>query len=174
MSKQTVTWLTIVMLTAAAGIGLALWQRNNYAGERANLLAQISNLKQKLSNSMEPEVITTENEAKAGNTVIPVVVFNPRGLFDEDTIDTFRDKIINPMTLYARDKGNQINSFFIETSQVSGEYVVNVIYVDGSYESFLTGGSQGIRWMPECEDGCNFSEAFRQKYPDIANQAGGI
>ncbi len=158
------------MLTAAIGVGLVIWQRNSFADERSQLQAKINRLEEQLN---AKEVITTENEAKAGNTIVPVVVFNPRGLFSDSLVEEFRNKIINPITLYAHDNGNQVNSFFIETSQVEGEYSVNVIYVDGSYEAFLTGGENGIKWVPECMSGCNFSDTFRDKYPDIVRQAEG-
>ena len=48
------------------------------------------------------------------------------------------------------------------------KYTVEVLGISEIYEGFLYGQSDPIEWwLPDCLGGCEFSDEFADKYPEI-------
>lgn len=171
-TKIHVTWITVLLLTIATGIGLFLWQRQQNDDEVAKLSSQLA----AFTNTSNNEAANTDNQSNPNLSAtssiekLPVVVFEPAGLFTDVVIEEFRDQVINPITQYSADIENPVTAFLIETTPIEGEYIVNIIHDNGIYEGFLTGGSEAISWTPQCLDTCNLSETFKSRFPDIAQR----
>lgn len=55
-------------------------------------------------------------------------------------------------------------------SKAEFPYLFNAIYESGGYSGFVIEKKNGqiSWWFPECMNGCNLSQNFKTKYPEIA------
>jgi len=122
---------------------------------------------------VEDEAPSAEEKPAADDAAEgPIVVFQPDGLFSEDDRNLLYQKLINPFIDYYADlEGHPaLVSLSIEKFYDSGyPYGANAIFDEGVTLGFLFGNADGSVdwWVPGCIGGCPFSEAFKDKYPEI-------
>lgn len=184
LSRTSITWLAVSMMIAAAGIGVWMWQRVQNDDEVATLKNQISVFEQNNTNNGQSsptnineddnnsQVSSSGNETNnsVNSSNLPVVIFDPSGLFNDALKQSIKQNITEPMTLYQQYQNQPVVAFHVQTSQVEGEYSVTAIMQNEAYSQFMIGGDKGIKWIPVCMDRCTFSEEFSTKYPDIVSE----
>lgn len=100
----------------------------------------------------------------------PVVVFTPAGLFSDEDREELMERVAQPFFDYHNENGLKFVSMHIEVT--SGRYSYFAIGVDGLSDAstiLIAGTPTGELfepWVPECLETCEFSDAFREKYPD--------
>ncbi|MBW3568626.1 hypothetical protein KY385_00650 [Candidatus Parcubacteria bacterium] len=108
-----------------------------------------------------------------------IVVFEPEGLFSDKEKQELMDKLVNPMVDYHPNTFAAIHiEAYSQDKFVGGEsddkYIVTTIGYEGrgGKGGFLYGSKKrGLEyWVPECQETCEFSEDYRQKYPEVVKK----
>jgi len=163
------------------GIAVYFWQ--NYEKlKSANLNNKISTdvqnkgldeAKKPVENNI-PSTSTPSPTATPSNETKAEVVFTPSGIFTEAERSQLYKKLIDPFLDFQKDTTIQTLTFQIEKKDppVAGyKYSVNYINKGGSNGGLLYGQSTPLEWwLPECLNGCNFSDSFKENYPEIVDQ----
>lgn len=180
LNKVQTSWLAVVMLVAAAGIGAFLWQRNQNDDEVMRLRQQLIDSGIEIAQS-EPtsdaavELAESADE-EAANNCNPSIVHEPTGLFSDTQRMELAGKLSHPLRDYYADESSCPASINISVESESDEYIVHVIFGHDKYTSFLYGDKAADSqpwWFPECLDApCEFSDAFRAAYPEVVEAAG--
>ena len=118
------------------------------------------------------------NDNDTNQVKLPVVVFTPEGLFDDAEKTEISNKLIQPYIDLKKEDGtvNQTVSIHVQhptEGDTNKEYSVDIISEGGAYEGFLYGDSTKTTqpwYEPVCFEGCEFSEAYQQKYPELIEQ----
>lgn len=177
-----VTWLSIVLLVAAAGIGALLWQRQQNDDELASLHQQLSDAGvtttdqsiEDNSNSQSTSPSATAMETV--NNCDPAIVHEPIGLFSHPSRTELTKKLSHPLRDYHAEKSECPASINISVEEGLNEFKVHVIFGHDKYNGFLYGDKTNSTqpwWYPECLDKpCDFSQSYRDKYPEVVDAAG--
>lgn len=145
-------------------------------------------LSQKIDNS-NPPTTTPPQQSLVGPTVTtrspiiptvtsaptskPVVVFQPGGSFDTQTKSQIQSRIVDPFIDYYSETNMPIVSITVEpntkSDPVQFPYLFDAIFTNGGNTGFvITKTNDQINWfVPECMGACQFSNAFKAKYPEI-------
>lgn len=178
MKKQTITWLAITLLVAAAGSGLWLWQRQQNDDEVAalndrieDLRAQTTNQNQAGNNQAQDTQTAPDTTGSAASASAPVV-FDPPGSFSAQLQQTLKDKAISPHHHYSLDQNHLVAAYYVSQSQQANEYAITAIFSggDNEYEGFLVSSNDDLNWTPVCLDQCQFSDEFKATYPEIVER----
>lgn len=105
---------------------------------------------------------------------LPVVSYSREGLLErmensEQERKKLREKLINPFSDYYSEG---LIAIHIEVPENTGEqYAVTAIFANGGTISFIFGqkGESFDYWKPDCMGECQFSDEFKEKYPEISN-----
>lgn len=109
------------------------------------------------------------------------ITFSPELQENAQDMAAIRQRIIEPYIMYQRDlAGTQaLQTLEIATNPNASAkeypFIFTSLFEGGVEESFLI-SRQGdsVNWfVPECLNGCSFSESFRQKYPEIIARSEG-
>lgn len=108
----------------------------------------------------------------AGST--PVVVIESEGSIPPLDLAEIKTRVINPyLDFSATSQPGSLVSFKVSPnlleSKVTYPYMADAVFKNGGNEGFLISKNNGhIDWyLPACLNGCNFSESFKAKYPEI-------
>jgi hypothetical protein len=175
------TLLLIVSTIVLAFVSLFLW--SSYQKEKETT----ASLKKDLSETIEAKQNIDATNIPAATTSLPtatpasskdeaVVVYTPSGQFDTAEKTELQKKLVNPLLDWYKGNNTSTVSLNIEKPNpaIAG-YVYKVTYINegGSNGGFLYGTSKPLEWwLPVCmgPDGCQFSDDFKAKYPEIVKQ----
>lgn len=112
--------------------------------------------------SQEPTSLQTSQDISS-----PVVVYNPPGLFSAGEKEVLNERIVQPQLDYYHDKGISMLSIMIDKKGIAYSYFA--IYQNGNYDNSSINVRAGIidYWVPGCLGPCEFSQSFKDKYPEI-------
>jgi len=178
--------LAVVATALVVGSGIYLWQKSslNAAEQRlqrqaALLQNQLSEFKKERSDSkiIKEPAPTTLPDASS-DIKFPVVVYGRPGLLnntEEGKAEKKRleERLINPYADYYNEDGINLVAMNITVPHNIGEEY-DVVAIFGSKKQYGTHEfGFGKReqeygyWKPDCMGQCDFSEAFKAKYPQI-------
>lgn len=165
-------WIFILIGIVIVLVGISAFLYGQNQGVERNGAATTENANIDSENvltenlSLSP-TITKENEA-------PVVVFEAEGAFPSGVVSQIRSKVVEPFIDFKKDNqpGELVSvqvSLNPHPSKNEFPYLLNAIYKNGGNEGFVIRQTNGvIDWyIPECLNGCQFSEEFSTKYPEI-------
>lgn len=129
---------------------------------------------------IEKEVIReveVENEVsveETNETVFPVIAFERAGLLSDEEREILNKKFVEPyVDYYQVSNDSNILTTVIEVPQELGEpYVIRSVTADGNAGGFLFGlrGGNFNYWTPGCFGGCEFTDEYTQKHPEVIEQ----
>ena len=104
----------------------------------------------------------------------PTVVFTPGGQFSESDRAQLTERLANPFFDFQDEQGQTFLTMNIERS-IEGAYTFTAIAASGvTYQAVINRqGGDFAWWVPDCLDGCQFSDSFAEKYPEIVSQSRG-
>lgn len=147
------------------GQGQGLGQNGAATTENQNESAQNNNISP--TNSAVSPIVTMSTNA-------PAVVIEAEGAFPPQDVMEIKARVIAPYLDYkAEVQPGDLVSFKISQNPHASKnefpYLADAIFKNGGNEGFVIGKTNGhINWyIPECLNGCQFSEAFKAKYPEI-------
>lgn len=129
--------------------------------------------------SITPAVspIVTQNETIATPTTAidesAVVIIESEGNLPKDDISTLKARVIEPYVEYYKTGSQKLATFKVslntQASKIDYPYMADAIFVGGGNEGFLISKKNGQIdwWVPGCIVECQFSDVFKQKYPEI-------
>lgn len=123
--------------------------------------------------SVSPTPIPTALPTQAKqDIVLPVVVYEPSGLFNNKDKEELAKKVIQPYFDYNNEK-EMVFIAIIINKDVSAKYSYMAINKNGGYESSVLTkkNDQFDYWVPDCMGPCEFSQSFKDKYPEIVKLA---
>lgn len=110
------------------------------------------------------------------NVKFPIVQYERPGLLlsNEKELKNLEEKLITPITDYYNEKEINLIAIIITIpTEIGAPYEVDTVSVPGvGTPSFLFGKREldyGY-WTPECMGPCDFSEFFKNKYPQIVEE----
>ncbi|MSU75173.1 MAG: hypothetical protein EXS55_01520 [Candidatus Magasanikbacteria bacterium] len=181
ISNSKVVWkicLTTTIAVCIAGGGVYFWQRADYNVREQKLEQQIDQLKQEnIGLKVTTQPVSTKTLNTSDSIKLPVVVYARPGLLfntEQGRLEkiNLEKKLISPYMDYYNEKQINLISLLITIPENIGEwYGVDAIFRDGMSEGFMFGKREGEYdyWKPDCMGECEFSDAFRKKYPQIVN-----
>jgi hypothetical protein len=140
--------------------------------------------------SLQGKIADLENEGSSGDVPggssdvedldLPVVVYGRPGLLNNTEEgraekEVLEQKLVQPYIDYYNENGVELVALYVTVpAKVGDEYLVLGIFGgEGHYgtEEFLFGVREGEYdyWEPMCMGECEYSDAFRTKYPEIVN-----
>lgn len=187
-SKNALTAMLAVVVTALVfSVGFYFIQGSKSKTVDREIQQQIALLNEQVDKlKKENQELKTakkemhEKTAQAGSSIkLPVVVYGrsgllnntPQGLAEKKILE---QKLIEPYIDYNNQDGTNLVAMYILVPQYTGgEYQITAIFGSekqyGSEEfNFGKREQEYDYWKPECMGPCNFSEAFKAKYPQIA------
>lgn len=179
--------ISVVATAVIVGGGIYLWRKSSLdaAGQKSQqqialLQTQIDELHKDnadLKTIGDKEYvpgITTSPLENLSSIEFPIVVYSAGGLLnntEEGRIEkkNLEEKLIKPYTDYYNEDGIDLVTMNITVPDLRGEYLVDAIFADGVINGFRFGqrGEEYGYWEPLCMGPCDFSEAFKAKYPQI-------
>lgn len=108
------------------------------------------------------------------NVVLPVVVYEPSGLFSPSDKEELNNKVIKPFFDYNNEKETNFIAMVISKRTAEKyEYSFLAINKNGGYmSSVITKQNEKFDyWVPACMDVCEFSQAYKEKYPEVVKLA---
>lgn len=122
--------------------------------------------------------ILTDKQQELLDIDFPIIAYGRPGLLnitDEGLIEKkqLEDKLINPFIDYYNEDGINLVSLHITVpKEVGDSYTVQAIFKTGGTIGFSFGSREQeyAYWQPECMSPCNLSDAYKEKYPEIANE----
>lgn len=191
--SHTGLWVTIVVILSVlffAATGLAVWQflaepktqvgptsgETKLQNEVSRLTEENKQLDEDLADARkrarEDQDQTKENSVSIAE--LPVIVYERAGLLSESELDQVSDeflqKVFEPMAAYALDQGHVLLTVNVEIPEAEGDdYIYSAIYDDGVSEGALYGkrGETLDWWVPACLDECDFTDEFKDNFPDV-------
>jgi len=165
MKNITIIILAIIVFLLLAGLvigGIFYWRQNSEQCPTCSECPICSECPP-CAECPEAEECTSE----------PIVLFTPSGLFTENEKEELQTKLINPFLDYNEDSGYPVLTMDIQKYDDEGwQYTVNAIMETGVTASFLFGeeGKDLDYYFPGCMGPCEFSDEFKEKYPEIVAQ----
>jgi len=106
----------------------------------------------------------------------PFINYVPEGIFTDDEKEQLEERLISPFF----DFNNEDEELYIAliivklgSADNEGDFRFDIQTLDryGNYGGFLYGEGDKLEWwLPDCLDGCDFTEKFEQKYPEIIEE----
>lgn len=189
VQSSKIIWIitiSVVITALIVGSGIYLWGQSSLKTTEQNLQQQIVQLQNQVSElqkeNTDPKSIEQPTASTSSETVIdiqfPVIVYGRPGLLnntEEGRTEKkkLEEKLVHPFTdYYNEDEVNLVAMRITVPQNIGQEY--DVVAIFGSEKQY---GTQqfgfGAReqeynyWEPECMGPCDFSEAFKAKYPLI-------
>lgn len=178
--------VSVVITALIIGGGIYLWQQSNLKNAEQKLkqqLIQLQNQVSELQKENNNSITTKQSSSSAqsestANIQFPVVVYARPGLLNntsEGLIEkkNLEEKLVHPYTDYYNEDGLNLVAMYITVPQnIGGQYDVVAIFGSvkqyGTHEFGFGAREQDYDyWKPECMGPCDFSEAFKAKYPQI-------
>lgn len=168
-----------VVIVLLVGVGAFLFVNSNKdAKEMAQSTTTVTPTSAMQQNEVIPTVvpsvvIPTINEAT-------VVIIESEGSLSQQDISELRARVINPYVDYFKEihTEDQLATFKVivntQASKATYPYLADAITKKGVNEGFVIEKADGhIKWwVPECMNGCNFSDSFKAKYPEVIKAYG--
>lgn len=178
MTKALSIIITIVITALFTGGGVYYWQNSRNTQESQAQNNKIQSLENTISNleknAINPEDIEAEIIApECPDYNLPALSFGRAGLLTETEKTILEEKLINPFIDYYKDMPEELISMDIMVPANPGEkYKITAIFQYENFtprQEFIFGAREADYdyWAPECMNECEFSEAFRAKYPQI-------
>lgn len=178
--------LAIIITLVVVGGGVYLWSQSSLKTTEQKSQQQIVQLQNQVS-ELQKENTDLKTTEQASSTTpsetsvdiqFPVVVYGRPGLLnntEEGLVEkkNLEEKLVQPFTDYYNEDGVNLVAMYITVPQNIGEQY-SVVAIFGSEKQY--GANQfsfGAReqeygyWEPGCMGTCDFSEAFKAKYPQI-------
>jgi hypothetical protein len=177
-------WIIIlfIIILIIISSGMYLWHQlslkkiNQHSQQQIiQLTNQINNLQKENSRLKEIEQTgTTTFKNSLNNIQFPVIAYGRPGLLHNtetglEEKKNLEEKLINPYVDYHKENDLNLVAMYITVPQNIGEeYKVVAIFGNGT-EQFLFGAREQSYdyWKPGCMGPCDFSEEFKEKYPQI-------
>lgn len=178
-SKKSFTWFFITMWLVSTGLAGWFYYQNRQLKQQITLITETPNVQ------VSPTVTilnSSPSPAPSNNLFprLPIVVFeSPLSSNDYASQRAeIQQKIIEPYIAYynhAYDE-NYTVSLLIQTQSnenIKSQYPYSLIGInkDGSFhgEAIMQDGGKLSWWTPTCMGPCDYSEEFKQKYPQIVS-----
>ncbi len=124
-----------------------------------------------LSQNITPTSTSSQSKIKS-----PVVVFEAEGSIPNADKLGIQSRIVDPFIEYNTNEVSQpMVSITISPnnnpSKTDYPYLFSAVFANGGNQGFVISKKDGqiSWWFPECMNGCNLSQNFRTKYPEIAD-----
>jgi len=176
------TLITFLVTAIIFGGGVYLWhewETNNFNYQKENpydaYQKRIDGLEKKTTESEEElqEKSQQLDDQKANQVKLPVVTYEREGLLDTTEKGKLKTKLLDPFLDYYNEKEITYVAVIVTAPENVGEsYSVTAVHKNGGNAGFLFGkrGEDFDFWKPECMEGCEYSEKFKKKYPEIIGQ----
>lgn len=104
----------------------------------------------------------------------PVVVFEAEGSFSPSDKNSIQKKIIDPFIDFYTPLQKIVSITISPNTNASKDmypFLFSAIYASGGNTGFVISKTNGeVNWfIPECMNGCQFTDAFKSKYPEIVS-----
>lgn len=175
--------ISLIIVVAIIGGAFYLWRQSSIEVTEQKLQQQIVQLQNQVSELQKENTDLRTTEQPISETSVdiqfPVVVYGRPGLLhntEEGLAEkkNLEEKLVHPYTDYYNEEGVNLVAMYITVPQNIGEQY-DVVAIFGSEKQYgIDQFGFGAReqeygyWKPECMESCNFSEAFKIKYPQIA------
>jgi hypothetical protein len=164
--------ITAIALSVVVGFVLGYIARESFQGQAYK--TQESQVEPLLQANDNPD-ISVINPLIVGDVELPVVVFDPPGLWvdQEDLKQELIEKEVQPRhdyyNVFNEDVNNDMNggSAFVTavfTKEGDGSIDLDNYFSDGNVDQ--TSAFVDRTWIPSCYVSCNLSEEFLEKYPE--------
>ena len=175
-AKGNTVLIVIILITATvliSAFGFLFYQNQLLSQTINNSNSPTTAPQQTLVGSIintQPTIMPTATSMPVSK---PAVVFQPGGSFDAQTKSQIQARVIDPFIDFHIDE--PIASIRIETNTKSDPilfpYLFDAIFTSGANTGFVITKTDGqINWfVPECMNNCQFSDAFKAKYPEIVS-----
>lgn len=175
--------VTSGLVTAfVVGPGVYFWQKSSN-DETVLTLEEAKQSSQAEISSLQEQLVTLQRENQslqisdtAGKIKFPIIAYGRAGLLNSTEAGRIEKKkleerLVNPFVDYYNEQEvNLVTLYIVVPTDIGGNYVVDAFFADGRYQGFLFGKREqeyGYWGGPECMGPCEFSETFKQKYPQI-------
>ncbi len=145
--------------------------------ERLIILEEVINNSNVQPELPKEEVREKDNEEdNQENFNFPFINFVPEGIFEDIEKEQLQERLIDPFIDFYNDGENLYIAIIIEKLQGADDeddfkYDIQTLDRYGHYGGFLYGeGDEPEWWLPDCLDGCEFTEEFEDKYPEIVDE----
>ena len=182
-SKDIWITLTTILLIVLIGTVVFFWQNykrlksSNTEPQVQKLVEEEKPVDNNVAGTIAPSPATaspdTPNPTPSEENKTEVI-FVSNGLFTEEEKVELYEKLIEPFLDFQKDSNIQTLTLEIEKSSLQNagyKYKVSYINKGGSKGGLLFGLNTPLEWwLPECLNGCSFSDSFKEKYPEIVEQ----
>ena len=176
--------VTITFLVAAVlcGGSVYLWyerEAHNFNSQKESLYdsyqKRITELKkQSQENKKELEEKSKKlTDQEANQVKLPVVTYERAGLLDTTEKGKLKTKLLDPFLDYHNEKEMTYIAVIVTVPENVGEqYSVTAVHKNGGNVGFLFGkrGEDFDFWKPDCMEECEYTDEFKEKYPEIVGQ----
>lgn len=170
-------WMFILIGIVIILVGVSAFLYGQNQGIGKNGAATTENTNSSLVAS--PTVPVVSPVITQGSEVnVPVVVIEAEGAFPPEDVTQIKSRVIQPYIDFKNDtQPGEVVSIQVSQNPHASKnefpYLFDAIYKNGGNEGFVIGKTNGlINWyIPECLNGCQFSESFTAKYPEIVKLA---
>ena len=133
---------------------------------------------QKIVPPVEPTSTPIVSPTASPSASAPTVTIESEATFPVQDVSELKARVINPFMDYiaeARPDDPLLQVTIKKNLQASGAtypYVLDSLSKNGVTQGGLISKTNGHLdwWFPECLNGCNLSDAYKTKYPEVAKQ----
>lgn len=179
-SVWTIT-ISVFITALVVGGGVYFWQNSNSKTKEQEVQKQdkiaqnqVTILPEKDKNIEEKETPTPTKSLDPNDKIkLPIVVFGRQGLLTDPEKIKLEEKLINPYTDYHNENEvNLVALYIVVPINIGEEYEILGIFGSkkqyGTEEFYFGKREQEFEyWKPECMGPCEYSETFKNKYPQI-------
>ncbi len=163
------TGVLFLVIIALVGVSAYLFGQNQEKEKALQTEAVITPSTQVVIPSFAP---TSAASPAAQNS--PVVIIESQGSIPAADLSELKLRVVNPYLDYSQEsQPGMLVSFKVSPnlleSKAAYPYMADAVFKNGGNEGFLISKNNGhIDWyLPACINGCNFSDSFKSKYPEI-------
>lgn len=180
--REKILWIAVVvLLVGIIALSCSLYLQSTQVSKFTDLLNSQKSTSQTPVVNTQPQPVSPQT-LNDSQIKFPVVVYSPAGLLSntpEGRVENkkLEEKFVNPYIDYNNENGINLVAIYITVPQNIGE-AYSIIGIFGSNsrygtEEFNFGKRQQEYgyWEPSCMGPCDFSDAFKKKYPQIINNA---
>jgi len=171
---------SIFAIIFMAAIGFLYYQNQKLSEKLTNPEFKTENKSPNQVISTLPASISQPNQTISTPTPTPakkpVVVYESEGLMLSDDKSGIQSRIINPFIDYYSNNPSQIVvSIIISVNNNPNKnefpYLASAVFANGGNQGFVIEKKNGqiTWWLPECLNGCQFTDSFEAKYPEIVS-----
>lgn len=168
--KRIWTLILVVIIIALVGVSAYLFGKN-----QEKTAAQTEAVVTPGAQVFAPSPVTTQSALltpAAKSTA--VVVVESEGSIPAQDLAEIKARVINPyLDFSAESQPGLLVSFKVSPnlleSKTTYPYMADAVFKNGGNEGFLISKNNGHidYYLPGCINGCNFSDSFKAKYPEI-------